>query len=469
MSSTRTLASYISKLKYEDLPKEIIEKGKLAILDALGNCIGGYHLNLSRAFLDIAEELGGGREQATIIGNGVKVSASAAAFANGALSTMLDYCDYTRSDSSRCATWLGAMAVPAALAAGESRGISGKELITSVVAGYEGSARIVHSMDMSLEQSQKLSGETPSTFAATCAAGRALGLSEDQMVSAIGMSGIYTPVPAWYKWIGDDGLTPRKDIKQGWAWMCMTGTFSAVSAQKGLKMLQQNNILDGERGLWVMVGMDIFDEKRLTEGLGERYYLPEFTSKIYPGCAVTHTAIEGVTNIAKEHSIAPGDIERIEVITNEQDGIGFDDQEPVGLSDMEFSMPYQVAASLVAGAGGPNWYTQKTANSPELTNLSKRVVLSFDEECEKIFRESHTRMCKVTVHAKSGQSYSRRVDRVGEVTKADDVKSKFVTTASQVIDSDRVNRIVDAVDSLDSAGNVSELIKLLSPLPSETR
>ena len=44
MSATGTLASYFSNLKYEDLPPEVAEKGKLCILDALGNCIGGCAL-----------------------------------------------------------------------------------------------------------------------------------------------------------------------------------------------------------------------------------------------------------------------------------------------------------------------------------------------------------------------------------------------------------------------------------------
>ena len=44
MCATRTLASYLSNLKYEDLPPEVAEKGKLCILDALGNCIVGYAL-----------------------------------------------------------------------------------------------------------------------------------------------------------------------------------------------------------------------------------------------------------------------------------------------------------------------------------------------------------------------------------------------------------------------------------------
>ena len=469
MSSTRILTSYLSGLRFEDLPKEVVEKGKLAILDVVGNCIGGYPLALSRTFLDLAKDLGAGRQQATLIGDGDRVSVPAAAFGNGALTTMLDYCDYTRSESGRCATWLGAMAVPAALAAGEAQGLSGKELITSVVAGYEGSARIVHSMDMSLEQSQKLGGETLSVFAATCAAGRALGLDEDEMLSAVGMSGIYTPVPGWYKWVGDEGLTPRKDIKQGWAWMCMTGAFAAVSAKQGLKMLQENNILDGDKGISTMVGMDIFDEERLTADLGGTYFLPQFTSKIYPGCAITHTAISGVLKIAKDHSVTPGDVERIEVITNKQDGIGFGDQEPEGLSDIQFSMPYQVAVALVAGEGGPNWYSDRTATSPEVRNLAKRVELSFDDECEELFREQHLRISKLAVHTKSGGLYTQRVDRVGEVVDADEIRSKFVTTASQVIEADRVNRILETVADLESLDGVSGLMKLMAPLPNQVR
>src|SRR5690606_14601164 len=80
---------------------------------------------------------------------------------------------------------------------------------------------------------------------AAAAAGRAMELSPDQMVSALGMAGIYCPVPAGYRFYADEGLTPRADITHGWAWMSMTGVFAAQSAAQGLKMLQEQNILDG--------------------------------------------------------------------------------------------------------------------------------------------------------------------------------------------------------------------------------
>ena len=461
MSTTRTLASYLAKLNYEDLPPEVIAIGKLAILDALGNAIGGYALSLSKTFLDLAKDLGGGRGEATLIGDGTKVSVPLAAFGNGALSTMLDYCDFLHSDSGRCPAWIAALAVPAALAAGEARGISGKELIASAVAGYEGCARIVDSMDMTEEAVQKVCGETVSVFAAAGAAGRALGLDEDGMLSTLGMAGIYTPVPGIYRWTRDEGLIPRKDIKQGWAWMCMTGTFAAVSAQKGLKMLQKNNILDGDRGIWRMLGMDIFKEERITAGLGETYRTMQFHTKIIPGCAATHTATVAATTLKKDHNIDVGDIEEIQVITNKGGAIGFGDQEPVSVCDMEFSMPYQVSAALLVGDKGPDWYTDRTAKSPELTDLIKRISLSFDEECEQAFRENRVRIAKVSILTKAGHRYTRQVDRPGDLRSADEIKNKFITTTSQVIGQDQIDKILSAVDNLEAVGRVSELIELL--------
>ena len=462
MSSTRTLASYASKLRYEDLPQSVVEKGKHAILDALGNSIGGYPLSLSETFLDLAKELGGGRAQATLIGDGTKVCVPLAAFYNGALSTMLDYCDSQSSESGRSYAWTGALAVPAALAAGESKGISGKDLITSVVAGYEVAARIVHSMDRTPEQAQRVRGSTVSVFAAAGAAARALGLGEDEYLSTLGMAGVYAPaMPASYKFLGAEGLTPRRDIKQGWSWMCMTGTFAAVSAQKGLKMLQDNHILDGERGLSPMLGMDIFNEEQLTADLGQTYHIEQFGTKLYPGCAVTHTAIAGAEGLVRDHGIDLRNVEGIDVVTNRFEGIGFDERDPVSTPDMEFSIPYQVSAALLAGDRGPDWYSDSTAKSAEVTDMMKRVSLSFDEECDQVFQDRHLRMCKVTIVTKDGQRYNRRVDQAGRARSAEEITNKFITTTSQVIDREQIDKILGTIETLEAAGTLPDLIDLL--------
>lgn len=215
-------------------------------------------------------------------------------------------------------------------------------------------------------------------FASVGAAGRALGLSEHGMVSALAMAGIYTPVPSDYKWIGDDGLNPRKEIEHRWAWMGITGAFAAVSARGGLKALQGNNILDGDRGLWRMLGMDQFDEARITQNPGVRFYIDDFGSKAYPGCALTFAALKGALSTVSG-GVTPSGVERIDVATNWSNATSFDDQVAEGIADEQFNFPYLLAAAIAIGEKGPNWYTAAAAANSELVSLEQRVHVSFDD------------------------------------------------------------------------------------------
>ena len=179
------------------------------------------------------------------------------------------------------------------------------------------------------------------------------------------------------------------------------------------------------------------------------------------GCAVTHTAVVGLRGLVKDNGINPNDIEEIRVITNKEDGIGFDDQEPQVWWTGQFSMPYQVSASLFAGDPGPNWYLDEFARSPEVTNMMKRVWLSFDDECEQIFREQRIRVSKLSIVTKDGKRYETRADRDGEARTGEEIRKKFITTTSQVIDTDRANDIADTIENLEEVGRISELIELL--------
>lgn len=463
MPATQELAEYLAGFSPETLPGRVLSQAKLVTIDAIGNAIGGLPFDLARTFCDLARNVGGGSTEATIVGGGDKVSVPFAAFANTALSTMLDYSDYAMSDSGRCPIWIGPLAVPAALAAGEATGISGAEFLASVAAGYECASRVLHSMDMSIERSLELNGETLSVFGAAGAAGRALRLSSEEMLSALGMAGIYTPVPAYYKWIGDEGLTPRKDIKQGWAWMGMTGAFAAVSARAGLKATQGNNILEGERGLWRMLGMDSFDEARVTQDLGTRFYIDDLGTKAYPGCAFTFTAIEGAVSILDSHGISAGEIERVDVVTNWSNATGFGDRVTESLADKQFNFPYQVAAALTIGERGPNWYTSSAAADPELVALKNKVHVSFDDECETIFRETGNWMSKVAITTADGQVHRVAVEKVDKLTDGDGFREKFLRTSEQVVGRERAEAVLAAIEELDGQETLDTLVELLGP------
>jgi 2-methylcitrate dehydratase len=458
------LDQYLECVQPETLPEGVLDKAKLVAIDAIGNTIGGLPFELAGTFCDLSRRVGAGSAEATIVGGGARVSIPFASFANTALSTMLDYSDYTMSDSGRCPIWIGPLAVPAALAAGEASRISGPEFLASVAAGYECAARILHSMDMSVDRSLEVNGETLSVFASVGAAGRALRLTGDAMLSALAMAGIYTPVPAYYKWIGDEGLTPRKDIKQGWAWMGMTGAFAAVSAHSGLRATQSNNILDGDRGLWRMLGMDSFDESRITRGLGEEFYIDDFGTKAYPGCAFTFTAVDGALSIVRSQRIDPAEIERIDVATNWSNATGFGEIETPGLADRQFNFPHQIAAAVAVGEPGPDWYTARAVRDPVLSSLKTKVHVSFDDECEQVFRETGNWMSKVVITTSGGEVHATAVKSIDKISDQDRVRKKFLTTATQVIDREQAERVLSALDELDGADSLDPLVERLAAL-----
>jgi 2-methylcitrate dehydratase PrpD len=374
---------------------------------------------------------------------------------------MLDYSDYALSDSGRCPIWVGPLAVPAALAAAELSNISGAEFLAAVAAGYECAARILHSMDMSVERSLEVNGETLSVFAAAGAAGNALRLSKDEMLSTLAMAGIYTPVPAYYNWIGDDGLTPRKDIKQGWAWMGLAGAFAALSAKRGLRAVQVNNILDGDRGLWRMLGMDEFDETRITSELGSRYYIDDLGTKAYPGCAFTFTAIEAAKTVMEKERLALSDVARIDVMTNWSNAAGFDDPVTDGVADKQFNFPYQLGAALVMGERGPNWYREDASSNPDLVALKRRVHVSYDEESERIFRDTGAWMSKVAITTTTNDVHELAVHAVDTLNDGEGIREKFLTTASQVIGRERAESVLAAIDGVDEDQTLDPLIERL--------
>ena len=62
MTVTQDLAAYIVNTNYADLPKPVVEKAKIAIMDSIGCALAGSQSAIGRPIVDIAIELGGTNE-----------------------------------------------------------------------------------------------------------------------------------------------------------------------------------------------------------------------------------------------------------------------------------------------------------------------------------------------------------------------------------------------------------------------
>lgn len=89
-SVTRELANYVAGERFEHLPRKVVESTKRLILDDVGCAFGGWSTKQGRILVDFAREVRGERE-ATLIGEGEKVSCILAAGVNAHMAGILDF------------------------------------------------------------------------------------------------------------------------------------------------------------------------------------------------------------------------------------------------------------------------------------------------------------------------------------------------------------------------------------------
>lgn len=455
MGVTRTLARYAVNARYEDLPKEVVEQVKICTLNILGVVFGGYKTRIGQLHINMAKDFGGGRPQATIIGDGTKVSVPLAAYANGSLGFALDY-----EDMIHYILHPGYISVAAGLAIGEKVHATGKDFITAITLAYEVGSRIGLSMQPTPERGSKVWGEQYTPFCSVVPAGKLLGLNEEQLDIAFGVTGTYATVPSAYKYFGIvDETRPMKEVKLGWGWMCMAGVFGALSAKAGFR--GGCGILDGEEGFWIMEGSDRCDFNKMTEALGTKYYAMEAEFKVHPSIGWVHPVYEAIKQLVEKYDIKPDDIDQV-VVSGMQTS-RLDDYNPSGAVDAMFSLPYTVATTILREKLLPDMYSEEKIRSPEVQGLLKKIRCEPDPEADQLWYDNQWLVFTIEMALKGGKQIKQRVewpkDKLPFGKK--EVEQKFRDLASLVVSAERVERIVQTVERLETLGDISELADLL--------
>jgi len=235
------LSEYVVTTQFEDIPRSVVEQGKVILLDTLGAIIraASDRYSAGRMLLQFVKDLGG-KKESTIIGPGYKTSAVNATLVNG---TMGYYCDI-ESHHAESITHVAAVLIPTVLALTESNGLGGKELLTSLVVGYDVETRVSTALGPSALYAR---GFHPSAvagcFGATSAAGNLLRLSSDQQKMAFGLAGCQASgLMAWET----DHTENSRPFQMGIA--ARNGVTAALLAKKGFG--GPPDIFDGRYGIF---------------------------------------------------------------------------------------------------------------------------------------------------------------------------------------------------------------------------
>ena len=454
-------ASFAASVDVGTLDPVVIDAAKTNILDTLSCALAGSSAPAIAELRDLVESWGGA-PQADVWVFGGKLPAHHVAWLNGGMAHARDY------DDTHDAAILhaGVSAVPAAIAAGQLRGdASGADLIAAVVAGLEVTCRLGAAIEADIVESGFIYSSLLGYFGATAAAGRAMGLSVEEMVDAFGI--VYSSVAGNHQVTRDASLMKR--LQPGLA--AQAAVAAVQLAQRGIRGAR--GVFDGADGFFRIYLRGRADTMRAREDLGNRFELLNLSYKPYPCCRDTHSVIDAVLALQTEMPIPAEDVESIRVgLTAPGYQMVCTPEEvrraPRTIVEAQFSIPYAVAASWIDGRPRLENFTEDGIARSDVLELAGRVEGYVDEEIDRDWSRFVT-PARLIVELRDGRTFERRVDYAkGHPTNKmspDEFATKALDCAAwaeRPLPADTATRLAAKVAELENVSNLSELVALMS-------
>jgi 2-methylcitrate dehydratase PrpD len=438
---TAALADFAARLRFADLPDEVVHEAKRALVDHVGVAIAAAEHPALDAMLRVSERMAGPGPH-TVIGRAETVSMPYAALINGFAAHLLDYDDtFNPGDT----TVHGSAPVWPVIFALAQR-VTGAVALTAFVAGFETECRLGRAAgDAHYEIGWHVTG-TVGHVGAAAAAGRVLGLSSATLNQALGSAG--TQAAGLKAVYGTDG----KPLHAGKA--AMDGLLSAVMAQEGIT--SSDRILEGERGFLRVMSPDPAPDK-LVDGLGERWHLLANGYKAYPSGSLTHPAIDAVLTLRSEHGFDATDVTRVRATVNTKAATVTGKVDPRTGLDAKFSLTHGVAVALVAPRPRLDHFTDAAVVDPEIASVRGLIDVQPDDTIGK-------RAAVVTVDLSDGRSLSCRIDNntgTPDNPMSDAALSaKFTDNAAPALGADRASHLLGVLWAVDGAGSFADVVRM---------
>ena len=441
-SISRQMAEFAVSLKFADLPEEVVNEVKRYMYDSIGCAYGGYHTKDLNIIRDIYIDIGG-KSDATVLGFGDKLPAVNATLINSLMVRALDFNDiYWKDDPSHPSD-----IIPAAWAVGELVNANMKDVIVAIILAYEFEQRLCLFAKPGVRE-RKWHHATLTQFVSPIVAGKLLGLTVDEMVHAIGISGCHNHTigcPTAGK------LTMMKNTVDPMA--VQSGVFAALMAQKGFSGTEK--VFEGKEGFmdafigWNakaeslkptdMEGRDgvsswSWDIDALVGGLGDSYKIMECGMKAFPTEALTHTHLSCVLNAMIGNNLEYSDVKEVKVTCFAQAyDILFDPTKyrPESRETADHSLPYCMAVAMVDKKITTDSFSDEKLNDPRIYEVIDKIIGEPSQEFEKMFPAKQP--SRVVVTTNDGRMFEEYLEYPKgdprEPMTMDDLENKFNSLA----------------------------------------
>jgi 2-methylcitrate dehydratase len=443
------IARWLEALRYEELPKNVIERAKRVVLDTLGCGFGALDaepVRMARAVVAVQ----GGNPQATIVGVGGKVAADQAAFLNGMALRYLDYNDYIGLGRPHHAS----INVAPALAVAEMQNASGAEFLLGFVAGYELEVRLRDAI-----AAKELEGwdgtSIVAQYASAATAGKMLRLDRMKLANALAIAGSNANTLGEVRRGAE--MTPAKGSAEPMA--ARNGVFAALLAREGLAY--PLTMLDGQYGYGKMVP-GVLDEAVLRRRTGD-FQILKSCIKLWPCVGTAQAPIAAALEIYQQQP----HVDEIERVTVSLSDFAYRQQiaYPQTINTREHadhSVPYVVARALLDGAVVVNDFDERRFKDPRAIAVMKRITLRSDPSLS-----NGDIGANIEAAARGGAIAKANVPiPPGSMTNPPDdasLSKKFLALAEPVLGRARAQAAIDTILSTETLPNLAKLVDAVTP------
>ena len=454
---TRRIAEFISTTRYQDLPPDVVHYTKRCILDLLGIAVYGAKSDPATKVVNTVKQLGGERES-TIIGESDLYPCLYAPMANGtmAYSQMIDDIYVGRFHAHP-----GNVVVPAALALGESRGISGADFINSVAVGYELVCRAADVVGFSHSDMGFYIGSTSPHFGSAASSAKILGLDTEKCCHTLGLAGLMV------SGIWEDGVIQSlaQPFHAGKA--ANAGIMAALLASNGLAA--GDTIFEGQRAdrSYASTYSQDPDLDALVDGLGTTFRLKQTGFKFHSSAGGIAPAINAMVTLAQKHGLVAQNVEKITVKGNRLETNHYNPRPKTKTAAVQ-SSNYCLARALIHGRVLPSHMEPEMLDEPQVVELAGKLNIELDPERDNdLMTPPYHTSATVVVQTKDGKVYEETVGVARGLpdnpATDEDLENKFYDLVTTVVPRSKAEALTNTIWNLDKVSKIGELTALLRP------
>lgn len=440
---TRILAKYIVAGQPADVPAPVRKEAARTLLNWVGCAIGGSS-NEAVSIAVSALSPFFGPAQASLLGRREKLDIFHAALINGIASHVLDFDD----THPRTIIHPAGPVVSAILALAEYRPVSGADFLNAMVLGIETECRIGNAVyPAHYDIGWHITG-TAGVFGAAAASGKLLGLSEQQMVWALGLAAAQ-PVG-----LREMFGTMTKSYHPGRA--AQNGLTAALLAAKSYT--SSDHGLEAKSG-WANVLSTERNYAEITDKLGRSWEVSLNTYKPFACGIVIHPAIDGCLQLRREDGLTADRIDRIELkvhpLVLELTG----KKTPQTGLEGKFSVYHAAAVAIIEGAAGERQFSDRAVRDAAIMALRDRVSAVADSSIQQD-------QVRIAITLKDGRKMEKFVEHAvgsGRNPMSDtDLETKFAGQADGILPPAQARRAMDLCWNIETAPNAADIAEAAS-------